>query len=378
MVSTDLESGQIIRIFDYSPNPRALLSRMSSPIADFASAALFPVIHVRRGWLHGSHAVVTVRPPAGHPVPPASRDVRGLAAAIGAAAADLDGTPPAQAHYLATAAELGRWENTPGPYLPLRPQGHIEVGAYSPPAGWPDGLVLARDLMLSRLLLPALAAATVITGGVAGYALRVLALAAAAHPGGIEFGTLSYRSHSEAMFSWKAGQVDLRKEFRSRLAADGGDFAAALADPVGSAASGQAASLRQWDAAVHQCWGIGTALALSGQISREALNLAGRIQEPPVLLRSSSRSAFHDQLSSDGFDENLLYWHLAHRLVLNVLYQSLSCLGLTPLRRYYLCYGLSEATDRLLGQSWSDRLAGYAATRAATSARAAATTASVG
>jgi hypothetical protein len=362
MDTIGLDPGQTIRIFDYSPNPRALLSRLSAPIGAFISATWFPVIHVRRGWLHGSHAVVTVRPPANHPAS-RSRDLSGLAAAIGDAVADLAGAPPEPADYLATASELGRWENIAGPYLPLRPHGHVEIGTDQPPPTWPAGLVLARDLMLARLLTPTLAAAAAATDQIAPYAMRVLALAAGAHPGGVELGTLPYRSHSEAMLSWNAGATDLRTTFRTRFDTDSADFATALADPIGSAPPEHAESLRLWASGVAHCWGIATALALSGQVDRAALNDAGRLQSPPLPLHGTAASPFHDQMHADGFDTTLPYWHVAHRMVVNVIYQSLSCLGLSAVQRYYLCYGLAEATDTSLGLTWSQRLSGYAADR---------------
>ncbi|HEY3954518.1 MAG TPA: hypothetical protein VGM53_14170 [Streptosporangiaceae bacterium] len=300
-----------------------------------------------------------MRPPAERPAGRSS-DLRGLADAMADAVAGLPGEPPDEADYQATAAQLGRWENEPGPYLPLRPQGHIETGQDRPPPGWPPGLVLARDLMLASLLPPTLAAAQAAPGQIAGYALQVLALAAATHPAGPEIGTLPYRSHSEAMLSWKAGPADPRAAFRDRYESDAAEFAAALADPAGGAPPGQAQSLRQWEAAIHRCWGIATALTLSGQIDRSTLNDAGQLREPPDQLRQVARSSFHQQLHDEGFTAGLPHWHLAHRLVVNVLYQSLACLGLTATQRYYLCYGLSEATDRSLGRSWSQRLTGYA------------------
>lgn len=351
-----LESGQTIRVFDYSPNPRALLSLLSAPIGSFSSATLFPVVHVRRGWLHGSHAVVTVRPPAGHPVECAGH-FGTLEAAIRALACELEGTPPAAADYVAAARQLGRFENVPGPYLPLRKQGHVETGVAGLPPGWPAGLVLARDLMLARLLAPVLAAAAVAGDDLPGYAMRVLALTAMTHPGGTEFGLLSYRSHSEAMLAWKGAQTSLRSAFAARSSAASADFTSALADPAGSAAPGLRDSLLMWSLAVQHCWGIGYALTLTGAVGTRALNEAGRLADLPAELHSARLSSFHEQLRADGFDENTLFWHAAHRMVVNVVYLSLACLGLTPIQRYFLCYGLSEASDKILGRTWADRFA---------------------
>lgn len=351
-----LESGQTIQVFDYSPNPRALLIQLSAPIGRFNSATLFPVVHVRRGWLHGSHAVVTVRPPAGHPAD-CTAPFGTLVTAVRDIAASLTGTPPAEAGYLATARQLGRFENVPEPYLPLHPQGHVETGADLPPTGWPDGLVLARDLMLARLLMPVLTAASAADDDLASYAMRVLALTAHTHPGGAEFGMLSYRSHSEAVLSWNAGKSGLRSAFAARSSAASGDFDQALADPVGSASPAIRDSLLAWRLAVQHCWGIGFALTLGGAIGPDALNDAGRLRDLPAELRTAAMSSFHQQLRSDGFDENALYWHAAHRMVVNVIYLSLSCLGLTPIQRYFLCYGLSEANDRALGRTWAQRFA---------------------
>jgi hypothetical protein len=363
MDTVSLNSGQAIRIYDYSPHPRTLLVRLSAPIAEFSSATWFPIMHIRRGWLHGSHAVVTVRPPAGDR-PSRARDLTGLIAGIGAAIEPLHGTPPDSDTYLAQAEALGRWENVPGPYLPVQPQGHIDVSPEVPPAGWPDGLVLARDLMLARLMNPILSGAAH-ANEIAPYALRVLSIVAATHPAGIEIGTLPYRSHSEAALTWRAGATTLRSAFDGRFGNDSALFHAALTDPIGSAPAGEVESLRLWQDAAQHCWGVGTGLALSGAIDRGALNAAGRLIDSPDVVRGAETSAFHEQMNSDGFSALLPYWHLAHRLVVNVIYQSLACLGLSAVSRYYLCYGLAEATDHLLGSTWSQRLTGYARDREA-------------
>lgn len=368
MDTAGLDPGQTVRIYDYSPNPRALLACLSAPIGDFLSATWFPVVHVRRGWLHGSHAVVTVRPPAGRPAS-RSRDLAPLAEAMRDAVAGDTGTAPDEAKYLADAEELGRWENVPGPYLPLHPPGHVEVGEDQPPEGWPAGLVLARDLMLARMLRPTLSAAAAAQEQFPAYAMRVLSIAAGTHPGGTELGTLPYRSHSEAMLSWKAGTANPREAFRNRFAGDRSGFEAALADPYASAPPEHVASLREWAAAVEHCWGVATALVLSGQVDRTTLNEAGRLRDAPSQLHETKTSAFHEQMHTDGFDGRLPNWHMAHRLVVNVLYQALSCLGLTAVQRYYLCYGLSEATDHSLGLSWSQRLSEYAGGRVVSTGR---------
>ncbi|HEY1484704.1 MAG TPA: hypothetical protein VGF84_01295 [Micromonosporaceae bacterium] len=304
-----------------------------------------------------------MRPPAGD-APSRARDISGLTTAVADAAASLSATPPAIEDYLTQACSLGRWENIPEPYLPLHPQGHVEVGPDVPPDGWPDGLVLARDLMLARLMNPILSGAAS-AADIAPYALRVLAIVAATHPAGIEIGTLPYRSHSEAALTWRAGDTSLRTIFDGRLADDTKLFADALADPIGSAPAAEVDSLRLWRDAAHHCWGIGTGLALSGQVGRNALNAAGRLVESPDAVRGVDASAFHDQMNSDGFTALLPYWHLAHRMVVNVVYQSLATLGLRPVARYYLCYGLAEATDLTLGSTWSERLTGYAQARTA-------------
>lgn len=365
MGALGLNSGRTVKVFDYSPNPRTLLARLDAPIREFGSATFFPVVHVRRGWLHGSHAVVTVRRAATGPadIEPA---LDRLEDAIRTLAADLRGSSPTEADYLATAEELGRWENQPGPYLPLHPHGHVERGIDKPPANWSAELVFVRDLMLAALLEPVVAAAGVVEDDdLLSYAARVLALVAESHPGGTLVGTWSYRSHCEAMLSWNLSSVNPGKAFRARFEADGAEFVATLDNPIGTAPARHVESLQRWRSGIERCWGIATAAALQGQIDASVLNSVGRMQEAPTALTAAERSKFHESMHSWSFDPNGVFWHLAHRMVVNLTYQSLAGLGLTALQRYYLCFGLSEASDRATGKTWAERIASYAEARAA-------------
>jgi hypothetical protein len=357
MATVGLGPGQAIRVFDHSPNPRTALNLLGAVIGEFISAAWFPVTHVRRGWLHGPHIVITVRPAAEHSANRA-HDLTGLAASIGERVAELPADEPDPERYLALAEQLGRWENVAGPYLPLRPHGFVQVGPAESAQTLGPPLELARDLMLARLLTPMLRAADAAQDRIAGYAMRLLALAAQSHPGGIELGTLPYRSHAEAILTFTGGTADLRATFDARLAVDNAEFDQALADPIGSAPDHHQDSLRLWSGALAGCWGIAEALILSGAIDRRALDEAGRLRTLPV--RGGLPSPFHEQMRVLNFRAEQPFWHLAHRLVVNVLYQSLTGLGLSALQRYYLCHGLSEATDRALHQSWSQRLVQYA------------------
>lgn len=343
-----LGPGQAAHVYDYSADPRLLLGLLADPIRELRTEGV-PLVHVRRGWLHGTHLVVTVRPLAPVPV-----RLGGFAAAAGHIASELAAAPPHEADYLARAEQLARWEGVPAPYLPLHPQGFAKAGPAPVPARWSDELLDARDQLAGRLTEPILAAAALPTAVLLPHAARVLALCARAHPYGIGIGTLPLRSHTEGIWSATGGTADLRTAFTKRFEQDRALFTAALSGlDTADAADPETAVLRSWNDALHACWGIATALAASGSVDEGRLEVAPPQQAP---LENGVPSPFHHAARISGLSDRQPYWHIAHRMLLNVLYISLSCLGVTPLQRYYLCFGVSSAADAVLGEDWSQRL----------------------
>jgi hypothetical protein len=299
--------------------------------------------------LHGTHLVVAVRPLA-----PAAVDLDRFTAAARALATSLPAHPPDDPSYRARAAELARWEGISEPLGSVHPQGFTVTGAAVNPPGWSDALVEARDQLAGTLLEPILASARLPAAGLLPHAARVMALCALAHPYGIGSGTLSMRSHAEAMLAAMGGTVDLRTAFAERFEQDRPLFLAALADPATTPTTGSdpAASVL-WNDAVHACWGAAQALTAAGVIDETDL-MVGALPEAPM--SNGVHSPFHHAVRLSRINDWQPYWHVAYRLIVNVVYSALSCLGVTPLQRYYLCFGLSSAADEVLGESWEERV----------------------
>jgi hypothetical protein len=343
-----LGQGTVIRIYDHSTNPRELLRELADSILELRVEQWLPVVHVRRGWLHGSHVQLTVRP-----LGTAPPELDSFLQRAARAAARLDGTMPTRDQYLSRAAELARWENVDQPLLPLRPQGFAEAVPVIEPADWPPGLVLARDQIMSAFLDGILRAAHQ-EAEVAWYATRVLALLARTHRYGVGIATLPYRSHAEGVSAALGASINLREVFAERFSRDHDQFAQALTEPDPLPSD----PLYPWHSALQRAWGIAEALAASHQVDDQALSLAGQMDLP---VANPTASQFHSVVRRSGFGDLKPYWQVAHRLILNALYASFTCLGLSPVQRYYACYGLSEAADRQLGESWLERIQRFAA-----------------
>jgi hypothetical protein len=338
-----LGQGTIIRIYDHSPNPRELLRELADPIGQLRVDQWLPVVHVRRGWLHGSHVQLTVRP-----LGTAPPELDGFLQVAARAAARLGGTMPPLDQYLSRAAELARWENVDQPLLPLRPQGFAEALPVVEPAGWSPGLMLARDQIMSAFL-DGVLCATRQEAEIPWYATRVLALLARTHRYGVGIATLPYRSHAEGVSAALGASVNLREVFAERFTLDRDQFVQALTEPDPLPSD----PLYPWHSAFQRAWGIAEALAASHQVDDQALHQAGQMELP---VAAPTASNFHAEVRRSGFGELKPYWQTAHRLILNSLYASFTCLGLSPVQRYYACYGLSEAADLQLGESWLARI----------------------
>lgn len=335
--------GLAIRITDYSENPRALLRGLTEPLVSLKSSQQLPVVHLRRGWLHGTHLLVTARPYEGRDV-----DCDAFVATAGAVAAELDAPIPTEEQYLARARELARWENVRTDLLPRHAQGHIEVTPALPRLPGQPELSRASEQIMGRFLEPVLASVHTPDAQLLPHLAQVMALLARSHPRGISAGALPYRSHSEGISSATGEHTDLKSRFAARFDRDEQVFVAALTAPV----TGEA--LLSWQSALQYAWGVAEGLAAGGYLTDRLLQDAAGDMEMP--LGTPKRSDFIGAVLDSGLAANPSYRHIAHRVVLNVLYACLTCFGITPMQRYYLCYGLSEATDRLLGQDSIDRV----------------------
>lgn len=343
-----LGPGQAAHIYDYSADPRILLRLLAKPVRALRTEGV-PLVHVRRGWLHGTHLVVTVRPL--EPVPVSLEE---FAAAAGRIAEGLAAEPPTERDYLARAEQLARWDGTTAPFLPLRPQGFASAGPAAVPDRWGPELLDARDLLTARLTESILASSAVPRAEILHHAARILALSARAHPYGIGIGTLPLRSHTEGIWSAVGGTTDLRATFTERFEQDRDLFGSALSGLDGAGDTGpEDAALRSWNEALNGCWGIASALTASGAVDESRLEVSPVPGDP---LGTGVASTFHRTVRRSGLRDRQPYWHIAHRMLLNVLYSALGTLGVTPIQRYYLCFGISSAADALLGEDWSQRL----------------------
>lgn len=350
-----------VSITDYSVEPAALLRDLSDPLLDLTVSQQPAVLAVRRGWVHGSHLTVVAR---GHQGPHTDRLRRSLddfareAGAIAVAGSRAGLQPPATATYLTRAAQLARWENRRPPFLPLYPQGHVRVDDLPVPDGWTAVLAGVRDQITGRYLAPILQTSRVPAADLVPTLMRVMAVLARSHPAGIGVGTLPYRSHVEGVSSATGNHADVRGAYAQRFPQDHAAFRAALLEPVSDPL------LLSWREAFGYAWGAAEGLAGAGILDDTVLaQAAGRHAEFPM--GAPVRSDFFAEMHSTGLILETPYQHVAYRLVLNTLYSTLSCFGVTPLQRYYLCYGLAEAADRHLGEDGNTRIRRIAADRAA-------------
>jgi hypothetical protein len=67
-------------------------------------------------------------------------------------------------------------------------------------------------------------------------------------------------------------------------------------------------------------------------------------------------TAFHRTLAGTGATGAPTQWFAAYRVLINLFYQQLPLLTVSPMQRYYMCYAVSELVDEVLGESWRDRL----------------------
>ncbi|MFE1322076.1 hypothetical protein [Kitasatospora phosalacinea] len=341
-----IDPGLAIRIFDYSENPRELLREISEPLLRLKDAQQLPVVHVRRGWLHGSHLHLVLRPYGERAV-----DAEEFVATAAALAAARDAHTPEQETYLRRAGELARWENVRDELLPHHPQGTVTTEPHRPRA---DSLALSRavDQIMGRFLEPVLGSLTVPEADLLPHLAQVLALLARTHPRGISAGALPYRSHAEGVASATGKHTDLTTAFAARYAKDRPVFLDALQAPV------HGDTLRAWERAMQYAWGVAEAHTAGQAVDDRVLqNASGGDWEHP--LGTPVRSDFIGELLDGGLMRSPSYRHIAHRIVLNVLYTSLTCFGITPMQRYYLCYGLGEGTDEVTGTSSIERVRAF-------------------
>ncbi len=355
-----LGPGLAVHITDYSAESAQLLRDLTTALTDLRISQQLAVLSVRRGWLHGSHLQVLARGYAGEH----TEQVAGALIEFGEQVRQIATTGPRaevqapdEAAYLAKAEQLARWENQEPPYLPLYPQGTVRIERVTLPGGFSAELAQARDQITSRYLDLVLRTAALDTAERPAALMQIMAALARTHPRGIGYGTLPYRSHVEGVASATGGHADVRSAYAARFEADSDSFRAALLDPITDSL------IAGWREAFLYAWGVAEAIVASGGVDDEGLaDAAGR--RPVTPMGPLARSEFFAEMIATGLVQDPPYQHVAHRIILNTLYSTLTCFGISPLQRYYLCYGLAEATDRHLGEHPNARIRRIAATRA--------------
>ena len=352
--------GLAVYITDYSADPAELLRDLAASLLDLKVSQQLPVLAVRRGWLHGSHLQVVARGYAGAHTERVVEQLEGfaqLAADLAVTGTRAEIAAPTEDDYLSRAEQLARWENVQPPFLPLYPQGAVRTERLGVPDGWPAQLMQVRDQITSRYLEPVLRTAGFPQPERLPVLMQVMAALARSHPDGIGNGTLPYRSHVEGVASATGGHADVRSAYAARFDADHDRFRSALLDPVTDPL------IVAWREAFCYARGVAEGVVATGAVDDDGLaDAAGR--QPVEPMGPLARSEFFAEMIRTGLVQDPPYQHVAYRIVLNTLYSTLSCFGVSPLQRYYLCYGLAEAADRHLGEDANSRVRRIAESRA--------------
>lgn len=368
-----------VRVYLHSPVRRGYLATVMAPLARrLAGQFGAQRVHVVTGWRFGAHFDLM-----GYPDPARPIDWEEVAQAL------VEGSrrypPPAdcgdEEHYLRTATLLGRIEAVPPPYLPRRAHGHTELLAPGPA----DRLGELKAAGLAHLFAPLTqAAATDAEGALLAQVADAFVALADAHPHGLRFGSFSLRSHAEAFFHWAAPAADYRRAFDNRMGKDRAVLEELVRRFRDGAPSPSAAS---WARAFHAC-----RADFEGQVSNADLDQAtpsagipisalrprpGRPRPPGRTSPTASSanatlrrpvegpSAFHAAVAASGVTDDPPAWFAGFRLTINLFYQLLPALDVSPVRRFYLCHAIAESVDAVFGETWQSRLEAVGAHMAA-------------
>ncbi|WP_327382796.1 MULTISPECIES: hypothetical protein [unclassified Streptomyces] len=352
-----------LRVHDYRSDTLPLLTEGALPlVAGLAADPALDVCFPTRHWDGGPHLALHL----GHAAPAAdvlARARRRLAAAAGHGRA---WTPE---EYARRAGALARAEGVAvGHQLP-HPHGSVLV---STDTVVPGPVQAVRHRFLTALarelagLLPADPAAA--RSRAPGTALRWMAALAASYPGGARFGSLSFRSHTEAFLASRTDGEELRARFAAaaqRYAPQTGqlvDSALYRPEELPGYAACATALAELLDPRLHGDLEevLGGRVGPAGADPHAAGPDAGgphaggpHAGRPDT---DSAPSAFHRRLAELGFGERTPPAFQAYRVLVNWLYEALQWLGVTPINRYLYCHCLAHAVDERLGETWQDRL----------------------
>nr|WP_245641192.1 hypothetical protein [Streptomyces megasporus] len=358
--ATGADTGQAagLRLYTRTPVTPQWLARTVVPAAralrDDHGASL---VYLRRGWLHGPHVELHGRADRGGELP---WDMIGRL---------LDAGPEPRSgalteeEYLAQARELGRLERVPPPYLPMRPHGTVEPIPVDDAARWPQPLDSLREMALGRMCVPLMDMLEEITRDRSKASLRLaeaFTALADSHHSGAAYGTFSLRSHSEAFMAWASARKDPRPAFNKRLNNDSPQFR----ETVGKALAGEYGPHgAAWRSAFAYCMGLFDSAVAAGTLTLAGLESLGAGSDdaptgPPGAADGSEGrpSEFHRTVAATGLVDDPPEWFASYRLLVNLFYQQLPLLGVSPMQRYYMCHAIAETVDEVLGASWQERL----------------------
>lgn len=332
------------RVYLRTPSRRAYLARVIGPLADHLAAdRAAQRVRVVTGWRFGPHFDLFAD---ADPERQIDWHTTGRALAEGARRHPAAGGPeePEQ-NYLRRAVLLGQIEGVPPPYLPRRPHGAVDLL----PTDDGGRLSALRAAGLSLLRVPFIeAAATVHDGALLARVAEAFLALAASHPYGMRFGTFSLRSHAEAFLHWAAPDADYRALFEERLGKD----RAVLEWLVRRMHDGVAGEpTARWADAFHNCLA-----EFTGEVTNDDLDALTPPSAGPTR-RGDGPSPFHAAINASGVIDDPPAWFAAYRLTINLFYQLLPALDVSPLQRFYLCHAIAETVDAVFDETWQARLA---------------------
>lgn len=351
-----------VRLYTRAPVTLSWLAGSIVPVARMVNEDGSAVVYLRRGWLYGPHVDIVSRGQAG-PGGPAWRDI---AAKLEAGPLDQEKALTEEA-YLTQAREFGRLEAVAPPYLPMRDHGAVEFLGAKDLASRQPQLDHLQEIVFSVMCKPLMKMIDELSENPAIATVRLaeafIALADA-HFLGPAYGVFSMRSHVEAFLSWAAPTKDVRPVFAARMAKDGDLLRTVVQERILGEPSPAAAA---WRTAFAYCAGALDSAVDGGTLTLDMLesvtaDLDTSEMGPPgardvVPQGASPDSVFHRTVDASGVIDDPSKWFAAFRLLINLFYQQLPLLTVSPMQRYYMCYAIAETVDEVLGESWQDRLA---------------------
>jgi hypothetical protein len=351
-----------IRLYTRGPVTLPWLSEHVVPVARRLHQEGHAVVRIRRGWLGGPHVDVIAYAGVG-------REPRWLELAREIDAGPLDpATALSEEAYLGQAREFGRLEAVPPPYLPMAEHGSI--GFLDPVTAGPRQQALrglrAWDIVQSALTVPLLDTIDELAVHPGRGSLRLaeaFAALADSYSLGLAHGAFSFRSHAEAFFAWARPTKDVRPAFAARLDRERETLRPVVEQRLAGMVSPSAAA---WRTAFAYSAGTLDNTVTEGRLTLEMLDaltdgLDRTAMGPPtaedvVPTGKQPDTSFHRTLENAGVLDGASQWFAAYRVLINLFYQQLPLLTVSPLQRYYTCYAIAELVDEVLGESWQDRL----------------------